>query len=105
SKDINQGLQSGRFKVKADDFILNLSILSGMLISVTGDLYKGHLKPSTLSSIAARSLLQLGLDPDEAEKVADSCTVKIPAQELPLSSYDLEIVKYETKATETLRAI
>lgn len=92
--DIKEGLESGRFKVKPEDITLNLSISRGMLISVTNDLYKGYLKPSILTSIAARSLLLFGVDKDEAEKIALSCAIKAPIQELPLSSYAIEIEQY-----------
>lgn len=98
--DIRDGLSSGKFKIERELTGLNLSILGGMLISVTTGLYKGDLAPSLLTSISEQALMLLGVKKAKAQKISQSCVIKIPKQELPLSSYDLEIKLLEEAAAE-----
>lgn len=88
--DIITGVGSGQFALERDDLALSQSVLSGMLISVSNDLYHGRLDRNTLPTIATKILVILGMDKEDANRVAQQAVFPIPKQAFPLSAIEME---------------
>ena len=80
--DIGAGAASGRFRVA--DVDLAASMAAGAITGLALDLHRGGLSPAKIDAATAALLRHLGVETDEAERLAHAPMDILPPLELPM---------------------
>lgn len=86
-RDVQDGIAAGVFRV--DDLAVIQTLLAGIVVGASIDLYFGGLDPSKIPAVVERALVLLGVPPARARRVAHEPLALRPAPTLPLRATEL----------------
>lgn len=83
-QDMRHGAEQGRFIIT--NLALTLSMVSGAVMSVCHDIYRGFLPKECIHESIAQVLIMLGIPKDEAEEIVQRPMKQLPVIQIPVST-------------------